>query len=180
MNYAPIIIMIICIACSFMMTLPVPNWLKDTFSEDIGSHRKIKKKSSDCVGEDLYMKFKNKHARCVHYWVYDKEGNVYMNQDASHGCLNSEYHVCVPKGGKVRTKGTTHCGGQKLASSTITYDTLKTHNKDKEGNEWLNMMSGKKENDIIPIRARCVDKFPRFYLNGDKDRYYGDPATYQA
>ena len=180
MNYAPIIIMIICIACSFMMTLPVPNWLKDTFSEDIGSHRKIKKKSSDCVGEDLYMKFKNKHARCVHYWVYDKEGNVYMNQDASHGCLNSEYHVCVPKGGKVRTKGTTHCGGRPLASSTITYDTLKTHNKDKEGNEWLNMMSGKKENDIIPIRARCVDKFPRFYLNGDKDRYYGDPATYQA
>ena len=179
-RYAPIIIMIICIACSFMMTLPVPNWLKDTFSEDIGSHRKIKKKSSDCVGEDLYMKFKNKHARCVHYWVYDKEGNVYMNQDASHGCLNSEYHVCVPKGGKVRTKGTTHCGGRPLASSTITYDTLKTHNKDKEGNEWLNMMSGKKENDIIPIRARCVDKFPRFYLNGDKDRYYGDPATYQA
>jgi len=162
------------------MTLPVPNWFKDTFSENIGSHRKIKKKESDCADEDLYMKFKNKHARCIHFWVYDQEGNVYKNQKATHGCLNSEYHVCVPKGGKVRTKGTTHCGGRLLRSTTIEYDTLKTQKKDKEGNEWWNMITGKTENDIIPIRARCVDSYPRMYLNGDKDRYYGDPATYQA
>jgi hypothetical protein len=160
-----------------MHSFPVPNWFRDTFSKDIGSHRKIKKIPSDCVTEDLYLKFKNKHARCIHYWVYDKEGKVYMGQDTKHGCLNSEYHVCVPKGGKVRTKGTTHCGGQKLASSTITYDTLKTHNNKSNGLGWWDWIIGKKEKDIVPIRARCVDKYPRFYLNGDKDRYYGDPAT---
>ena len=184
MNYKLIIIMFMCVACSFMVTLPIPDWLGDTFSENIGSHRKIKKKKSDCADGDLYMKFKNKNIRCINFWVKEpkntlNEENVYMNQDASNGCINSEYHVCVPKGGKVQAKGTTYCGGRPLESSTLDYDTLKTHNKEKEGNEWWNMMSGKTENDIIPIRARCVDKFPRFYLNGDKDRYYGKPATYQ-
>jgi hypothetical protein len=180
MNYKLIIIICMCVVCSFMMTLPIPDWLKDTFSENIGSHRKIKKKESDCADGDLYMKFKNKHERCIHFDVHDQEKKVYMNQKASDGCLNSEYHVCVPKGGRVTAKGTTHCGGRLLRETYIEYDTLKTHNKDKEGNEWWNMMSGKTENDIIPIRARCVDSYPRMYLNGDKDRYYGQPATYQA
>ena len=179
-RYAPIIIiLIICIACSFMVTLPIPNWLKDTFSENIGSHRKIKKKASDCADGDLYMKFKNKNIRCINFEVHDQEEKVYMNQTASNGCINSEFHVCVPKGGEVRAKGTTYCGGVLHRTGSITYDTLKTHKTKKEGNEWWNMMTGKTENDIIPIRNRCVERYPRFYLNGDKDRYYGDPATYQ-
>ena len=65
MNYKLIIIICMCVVCSFMMTLPIPDWLKDTFSENIGSHRKIKKKASDCANGDLYMKFKNKHNRCA-------------------------------------------------------------------------------------------------------------------
>ena len=165
-----------CVGLTFLF--PVPNWLRDTMSTDIGSHRKIKKQPSDCADDDLYMKFKNRHARCVELDVRTANDAIYMDQSADHGCLNSEYHVCVPKDGWVRTVGTTHCGGRPLDSSTITYDTLKTqHNNKSKGLGWWDLMIGKEEKDLIPIRARCVDKFPRFYLNGDKDRYYGDPAA---
>jgi hypothetical protein len=157
-----------------MFVFPVPNWLRDTFSENIGSHRKIKKRASDCADGDLYLRFKNKHERCINYWIYDEKGDIYMNQDISNGCLNSEYHVCVPKDGKVLAKGTNWCNYRE--SSGITYDTLSTHHKEKNGSGWLDLMIGNGDKYIIPIRARCDDEFPLFYLNGDKDRYYGDPA----
>ena len=177
MNYKLIFIFLFLYSCcmGMMFAFPVPNWFRDTFSENID--RKIKKKASDCADGDLYMRFKNTHERCISYWISDEKGDIYMNQDVvSDGCINSEYHVCVPKGGKVQTKGT-YCGGNyRRKSSGITYDTLTTHHKEKNGSGWLDLMMGKGDKYIIPIRARCVDTFPLFYLNGDKDRYYGNPA----
>ena len=69
----------------------------------------------------------------------------------------------MPKGGSVSAKGTTHCGGRKIRSSVIPYETLEKNHKD--------------HNQIIPIKAKCVDSYPRFYLNNGKDSYWGNPAT---
>lgn len=176
--FCSVVCIIICVLFVASLQMPVPNWMRDTISEDIGSHRKIKKRPSDCAWDDLYLKFKNKHSRCVHFDVYDKNGDKYMGQDANDACLNAEMHVCVPPGGHVRAKGTTHCGGRKLRSSVLKYDTIKeNHSRGTLGLSLWNSLIGKKKKDLIPIRARCADSYSSFYLNDDKDRYWGDPAT---
>lgn len=180
MKKGVIVVLVLCIMCCCMMfMLPslVPNWVTDTLGENIGSHRKIKKNPSDCENDDLHLKFKNKHARCIHFGVHNKDESYHMDQSANHGCLNAEYHVCVPKDGYVSSKGTTHCGGRAtLRSSRIYYDTLKTHDKPSQSLGWLDFFLGKTAKDVIPIRHKCKDSYPRYYLNGDKDQYWGNPA----
>ena len=179
-----IVVVVICIICSVALSIMMPtppNWMKDTLSVvNIGSHRKIKMSPSDCKDDETFMRFKNKHSRCIHFGVHREGENdpVHRGQSANHGCINAEYHVCVPKNGSVKAKGTTHCGGRKLNSTRISYDTLKTHVNDSEEVGWWDWIIGKKTaKGVIPIRNECKNSYARFYFNGDNDEYWGDPAT---
>jgi hypothetical protein len=181
-----IVVIIMCILCSVALSMMMPtppNWLKDTLSlvNDVTSHRKIKMRPSDCKDDEIFLRFKNKHARCIHFGVHREGENdpIHRNQSANHGCINAEYHVCVPKNGSVKAKGTTHCGGvATLRSSRMTYDTLKNHDKDSEELGWWDWIVGNKtEKGIIPIRHECKHSYSRFYLNGDSDEYWGNPAA---
>lgn len=132
--------------------------VKDVFKGQIGAHRKIAKKAEDCAKGDIYTKFVNKDTRCINFSVTDKNGKQYMDQDAKDGCVNAKFHVCVPEGGHVRAKGTTHLCGKKLKTTTLPYKLLVDQSKVKSQQE-------------ISVRHNDCDTYAKFYI--DPYPYWG-------
>lgn len=153
-----------CISCCvavFTMDLckviPGAKWLPfcigkgalDRALKGLGKGNLIDKKPEDCAFGDIFRRFRNESSksRCVHFEVRDKDGGVYMGQKANNACRKAKFNVCVPKGGAVNVKGTTHMCGKKLRSGTLHYDVLQHH---------------KPANDYVQAKHNACDNYGAF------------------
>jgi hypothetical protein len=164
-----------CCLLLFMRFGNSPNWLRDTLSiTNLGSHRKIKMHPSDCEEGDIFVKFKNKASNCIRFYVKSEDDTIYKKQSANNACVNTEFHVCVPKGGYISVTRTTGGAATKTSNSRLHYDDIKKYHVDKVKSRsileelWDKVLGNKNDNDIIEIKHSTKWQFARYYL-GDKN-----------
>lgn len=130
----------------------------------LGSGNMINKKPTSCADTDIFRRFRNESSklRCVHFAVEDKDNKTYMGQSAKNACTKAKFNVCIPKGGSVTVKGTTHMCGKKLRSGRIHYSTLKEFTS---------------EDKIIPAKHNACDNYGSFSVvkkDGSSFKCWGD------